>query len=548
MNLNNFTSFINKTILERGYDYYIEGNIIDTYMAGNNEYIFTIEGSDDYEVIVKLGMDDDIVFTTCDCPYDLGPFCKHQVAAFFELQELINSNEIHKIEKQPLLKEVLNHLSKEELIDLIEEIAKKDSVLKNNIIFKYGKSKDNQELENCNKLIKSIVNKYTGRQGFITYRETYGFTNELAEVLEKAKNIDNPLLSLDISFLLLNEAIAAFQYADDSDGEIGALVTETIEQIRETATSCDHLDIANREKAFNKILIQTDNDVFDGWEEFMIDLLGICTEFADLPLLRTNLKMKIEDLLDSGYTKYYKESLLHILFEMTEKYGTREEAAQFIQENLMYTSFRETLIKKHLKEQNYQKVIELALDGEDKDKHLPGLISKWKKLRYTAYKRLSLKAEQEKLAKDLLFSGDFEYYFELKELVEGDKKAFYHALIQELKEEKSWHAQSIYLHLIEEENDLEEMMEVVKLNPHRIEEYADKLLNTYKDDVIDIYKKYILGTASSASNRKEYQRVCSKIKKYKKIAGNERKEELRNELKLLYGRKPAFIDELGKIK
>src|SRR5690606_21919945 len=116
------------------------------------------------------------------------------------------------------------------------------------------------------------------------------------------------------------------------------------------------------------------------------------------------------------------------------------------------------------------------------------------------------------------------------------------------KEEKSWHAQSIYLHLIEEENDLEEMMEVVKLNPRRIEEYADKLLNTYKDDVIDIYKKYILGTASSASNRKEYQRVCSKIKKYKKIAGNERKEELRNELKLLYGRKPAFIDELGKIK
>src|SRR5690606_15859421 len=120
-------------ILERGYDYYIEGNIIDTYMAGNNEYIFTIEGSDDYEVIVKLGMDDDIVFTTCDYPYDLGPFCKHQVAAFFELLELINNNEVHKIEKQTLLKEVLHHLSKEELIDLIEEIAKKDSVLKNNI-------------------------------------------------------------------------------------------------------------------------------------------------------------------------------------------------------------------------------------------------------------------------------------------------------------------------------------------------------------------------------------------------------------------------------
>ncbi|MBS4200542.1 hypothetical protein KHA93_12965 [Bacillus sp. FJAT-49732] len=547
MNLNNFTAQINKTILDRGYDYYLEGNIIETYTHGNDEYVFIVEGSDDYEVVIKLEEDGEIIYSNCDCPFDFGPICKHQVAAYFELLELINSKEVHEIEKQPKLIDVLNHLSTEELIIIIEEIAQKDKVLKNNILYKYGKSNDEHEVENCKNLIRSIVNKHIGRQGYLTYRETYWFTNEMAEVLEKAKNTNNLLLSLDIAFLLLNEAIEAFQYADDSDGEIGILVTETIEQVRETAFACNHLDISIREEAFNKILFQSDNHVFDGWENFRIDLLGICTEFADLPILRTKLKMKIEELMDGHFTQYDKESLLQILLGMTEKYGTKEEEELFIHENLMYTSFRESFINKQLKERNYQKVIELSLDGERKDKDLPGLLSKWKKIRYTAYKGLALKSEQEKLAKELLLSGDFEYYFELKELVGGDKKAFYDALKQELKEEKSWRVQSIYLQLIKEENDLDEILEFVKLNPNRIEEYSDRLVKTFKDDVINIYTKYIKAAASSASNRKEYQNVCNKLKKYKKIAGNEKKEELRNELRLLYVRKPAFLDEIGKI-
>jgi len=45
------------------------------------------------------------------------------------------------------------------------------------------------------------------------------------------------------------------------------------------------------------------------------------------------------------------------------------------------------------------KVIDLALEGERKDKEYAGLVSKWKKVRYIAYKELSLKAEQEKLAR-----------------------------------------------------------------------------------------------------------------------------------------------------
>lgn len=54
MNINNFMNHTNQTILHRGYDYYDEGNIVETYRQGDNEYIFQVQGSKDYEVLVKL--------------------------------------------------------------------------------------------------------------------------------------------------------------------------------------------------------------------------------------------------------------------------------------------------------------------------------------------------------------------------------------------------------------------------------------------------------------------------------------------------------------
>lgn len=34
MNINNFESYINKTILDRGYTYYLEGNVVEAYDRG----------------------------------------------------------------------------------------------------------------------------------------------------------------------------------------------------------------------------------------------------------------------------------------------------------------------------------------------------------------------------------------------------------------------------------------------------------------------------------------------------------------------------------
>ena len=48
MNIKDFQDYIDKKILKRGYDYYIEGDIVDSFEGSDMLYTFEIEGSEDY--------------------------------------------------------------------------------------------------------------------------------------------------------------------------------------------------------------------------------------------------------------------------------------------------------------------------------------------------------------------------------------------------------------------------------------------------------------------------------------------------------------------
>ncbi|MGG7621276.1 SWIM zinc finger family protein [Bacillus coreaensis] len=548
MNINNFESYINKTIFDRGYNYYMEGHIVEFYQQGENEYFFHIEGSNDYEVVVGIGDNGDIIDSSCDCPYDFGPVCKHEVAAYFQLQKMFHHETI-KTDRRKTIHEVLNNQSKEELINIIINFTSQDPALENSLIVKYSTGDKQQELEACQELIDSVVRKYTGREGFIKYRDTGAFVTELEDVVDKARNTEDPLVALDIALLLLMEAMGAFQYADDSSGEIGALVSKALTLIAEIATSQTKMG-NERFEIITKILDQTDNEVFDGWTDFKIDLLNICIAFSEDETIRERVKTKIESMLDQNsielFTRYNNERLLELLFLIIEQYGTQEEADQFIQDHLKYASFREKLLMKYLQEENYLKVIEIAIDGEKQDQRYPGLLSKWKKLRYSAYKSLSLKEEQQILAKELLFDGNFDYYHILKEMAENQVE-FYTNLKHELKTSERRDMNRIFLKLVEEEHDLEEILDFVRANPAYIEVYDKKLVKHFKEEIIEIYQKYIHSVARQSSNRKDYQGVCQKITRYKKLSGKPKQQELISELMGLYKKRPAFIDELGKL-
>lgn len=559
MNVNDFEEHVGKTILDRGYDYYKDGNIVEFYKKRNSEYVFLIEGSEKYRVDVKIDEGGDILYSNCDCPYDLGPVCKHQAAAYFQLNEILNGKSTdefkkYEIEDKPAVKKILENFSKEKLMGIIENLVEEDDDLKNKIVFKYSPVDKKQEISRCKKFMNSVVRKYKGRQNFISYSETYDFTSEMEVVLERIKEIceidNDPLLSLDIAIVILHESLKAFQYADDSNGDIGMLVSEIINTMGKIVHFSK--DVDTRRKTFKKLLKEAEKNIFDGWSDYRIDLIQICSEFADNEEFRNKLKIKIEDLLnsmsDNNHNKYEVERILLILFDIIDKYGTKEESEKFIYKNIGFSSFRKILIDKLMKAGNYLKIIDLALEGEKQDKNYAGLVLKWKEIRYRAYKELSLKEKQEKLAKELLFDGKFEYYEELKNLNSGNYEDFYNNIKEEIRSCKNWQAKSVYIELIVQEKDIDELMKYVKENPSSIEEYSYLLIDKYKEEVIKLYEKNIRESAREASNRMQYKKVCKTIKRYKKIAGNEKTKEIIDVLGNIYRRRPAFIDEMGKIK
>ncbi|QGU00416.1 hypothetical protein SYNTR_1822 [Candidatus Syntrophocurvum alkaliphilum] len=105
----------------------------------------------------------------------------------------------------------------------------------------------------------------------------------------------------------------------------------------------------------------------------------------------------------------------------------------------------------------------------------------------------------------------------------------------------------MYLKLILEENDLDALIEFVRDDPSRIEEFAYLLNDRFSEEVVDLYKIHIRTKANNSSKRTDYRGVCEILKRYRKIAGKDKQKDMVNELKINYKNKPAFIDELSKI-
>lgn len=555
MNLKDFENSVLEKILERGYDYYLNGNIFDFNEYEKNKYSFEIDGSENYEVIVNLNNNQDIIYSECNCPYNFGPTCKHEVAAYFKLREISNSKLKNKEKnlgennrnKKANINEILSNLSKEELIKIILEKAKFDKDFRGNIFLEYSEVDIKEYIKECKKAITNIKRKYKGRYGYIEYNRVYEFAREFRNILEKVEKLKDILGRIDFYLALLVESVKAIDYSDDSSGYIGDLIYEIENCIEDEITLIEFKDSKEAKDIFKKIIKVTNNKAFDGWNHYKVDIIRICSKLAYLEDIRLDLKEKIILLIDGNSKKenasYYNDGLVEVLFNIIDSYEGEEESEKFIKDNIEYDYLKEALINKYLQKEQYDKVIELTLKWENEWPKL-----KWKKLRYEAYKKSLNIESQKELGKELLLEGNFDYYEDLKELEKNNFKEFYENIKKDFKKKRF--LSQIFISIILKENDLDELMEVVLKDNSYIENYGEILSKKFNDEVCKVYKKYILNRAEPtyAKSRKDYQKVCRLIKKSKKIIGNENFINIIEELMDLYKRKPAFIDELNKLK
>lgn len=119
LTLTNFEGLIESKIVERGYDYYSRGRIQKVEKTSENEFTAIAFGSDDYEVYVKID-GERIVESECDCPYDWGSVCKHEVAVYYQIR-YGNFTEI-----SDKTREILDNLDADALRKFVSNLLKRD--------------------------------------------------------------------------------------------------------------------------------------------------------------------------------------------------------------------------------------------------------------------------------------------------------------------------------------------------------------------------------------------------------------------------------------
>ncbi len=565
MNLYDFEDRISSKIIGRGYDYYISEAIVSVEYDDKKNYILNVNGSREYSVEISLDDDNEILDSFCDCPYDMGPYCKHEVASFYYLRDYVIGDTLPSNDHYPIVdkntfdfNEVLLTLPKDTLTSIIRNLTEDDPAARQKIIYKYSEHDSVTLVRSFEKMMSLIVDKHRSFNGMIPYGRSYYYVEELEVALRDGirKSIlsGDYMAALIISLKVACESINAFNYSDDSDGFIDSLIYNILDDIREICRLAVIEKYSKLDALFSTLINIMDDNVFSNQMDYVCEIIRVCIIFTRNVDLREILISKIYSLMendDSHFSDYYNEKLLVILYGLYSNNNLIDEADKILHENLHKESFKDIHLENLIRDNKHEDIISFTLSLEKDRYSIYGnrRMNKYSTARYEAYRKLSMKKEQWDLALEIFMDGDFDYYHELRALSSFGDVEFYAILISEFEKLKDYKSNISYLKLINRENDFERILDYIKHNPYSIKEYAYKLYSIFPDEVKTIYRDYIFNSSENASKRSAYRHICDDIKDYYYITKDRMGTTyLINELSTLYTRRSAFKDELNKIK
>lgn len=450
------------------------------------------------------------------------------------------------------LKSVLLKQDKNELITILLDLANEYPDIEKGLLFKYAPNQD--EISSSKKLIQEYINS-AKIKGFIDWRHVdhalKGAELTLQKAEEKLKNNEFESAIL-LSLTVLNPVVRMLNYSDDSNGSVGSVIHWAAKMIDDAAgESISHLNEKDQKKLFEAILKEALKGQYSDWNDIRFNLLEACTYFVANKDLRKKLEKQLDTLYEqegsSRSADYNKEQVLLLRLNIIERCDGVKEAERFIYQYIHHSEFRKKAIEMEFKKDEYKKVVQLCLDGEEADKDYRGLVHEWREFRYQAYESLGDVENQRQLARELLFKNEYQYYLKLKNLyAENEWEVVLQNILDEFERMK--YQPTVYLSILKEENLTAQILKYCNNHVSTITDLYPYLIKDYLDEVITLFIKYIEQSSEEASERRGYRNVCRMIKTFKNACGTIHAHKLIGDLIEKYKRRPAFVEELGKIK
>lgn len=556
--LNEFEQIIDETILKRGLSYFKNGYVTDFVEISNGEYEANVSGTEEYTVHLEV-KNNTIVEHNCDCPYDMGPVCKHIVASIFYLkQDELNLNQqnvsLAKKKKSKTvtqqLKEVLDKVSHQNLKEFIQEQSKMDKQFRNLFLSSFAHLNESQSKEFYQKQIKSIVNSATDRHGFIGWHEMKYLEQGIDPIItiaEKQLESKNYINTIYICTALMEEMTEAIQFSDDSNGSIGDIIDSSYEMLYDIATKDISFDI--KTELFNYCITAFEKRLFDGWD-WHTGILNIAYELTD----NENEADIIIKCLDTVNGEYEKERAQSFKLEIITKYKDKEDVQKFIDKHITNSSIRNSEIEKSIKNNEFEKAKKLCEDGikyDEKDK--PGLVKDWYNwlLKIAQIQNNSIKIIE--YARFLFidnFHPEQDYYQLLKKEVEPNKwNDFLEEIIREITPKDGWKYNELVRKIFINEKWWDRLFLLLKQNVslQNIENNEKYLSKDYSQELIQLYSERLVKYVDKYIGRNHYQTACRYLRRMKKLGGNKRVNELVDNFRKDYPQRRALLDELNRV-
>ena len=105
-----------------------------------------------------------------------------------------------------------------------------------------------------------------------------------------------------------------------------------------------------------------------------------------------------------------------------------------------------------------------------------------------------------------------------------------------------------YMDILAEENELALLMEQVRVYRDAVFQHGAVLAPRYGEEIYGLCAAAIRQVAKRIDNRKDYQRLCGLLRSLVRFGGIGEAQELIQELRQAYPRRPALWEELEQVE
>ena len=534
---NNFS----KTVLNRGYNYYLDGYVEDIYRT-NKKIKAVVYGTHHYHVEITLN-GDCVEDMSCDCPYAQDGYnCKHMAAVLFEWERRVSHPEIDN-------SEIIDNASDDDIRAFLLHLFNENPELVER--FKQFTSTDNSIDSMTNELLE-IIRYYQYDHNYINTDNTVPFCENYGDVVFKWVNLlkQKEEYSKAIRFLIEAHDILGSLDIDADEGQpygLSYYMNEAFSDI------LPYMDISERKEAFDLLrqhLYTMKN------ASFKIDIVEtLLCRFVGDEYAKSQLDF-VEEQYDyfGDYPSIFNREYMVGFFadnylEFLEKNNaSKKEIKAVYKKYWKYGSVRMSCVQSYINDKEYDQALKyldkcIKLDYKDQS-FLKRDIEMKKDIYQKQGNREGYREMMKALVLDFRDTG-IEEYIELKNLYTSEEWVKERdSIIKQINSD--WFLCAIYA----EEKLYKQLLDsIVKSNDKRLlVQYTDLLKDKYPKQLLHMYRVAVEKEAERASNRSYYRQLVQDLRVMKCITGGDKEvDEIITKWKDQYKKRTAMMDELSQL-